>query len=205
MSHLVKLRPRRRAAKWIAFFALPRYLRTRVEHARFPMSLPWLRPDAEREVRRLRLERAVIKTDAWSEALEGLLQSRYLELVRGVLDTFAADRGVRLHEPFYDPRFVRAMAAEGPRDGYPTRGAALRAQFADLLPPEIWTRGTKAVFTEVAWGPNARAFAESWDGRGLDENLVDPERLHAEWSSPRPDARTLMCLGQAWLAAQGRA
>src|SRR6185503_4271674 len=122
-----------------------RGLRTRVEHARYPMQLPWMRPDAEAEVRRIRTERARMRTRAWAEALEGLLNSRYLELVRGVLDTFAADQGVRLYEPFYDARFVRAMAAAAPSDGYPTRTAALRAQFADLLPDQIWTRGTKAV------------------------------------------------------------
>jgi asparagine synthase (glutamine-hydrolysing) len=202
MSELARVRPRRRAARWMAFYSMPRGLRTRVEHARYPMQLPWMRPDAEAEVRRIRTQRAQMRTRAWAEALEGLLNSRYLELVRGVLDTFAADQGVRLYEPFYDARFVRAMAAAAPSDGYPTRTAALRAQFADLLPDKIWTRGTKAVFTEVAWGPETRAFVESWDGTGLDDELVDPEALRAQWSGPRPDARTLLCLTQAWLAAQ---
>lgn len=205
ISQLARLRPRRRAAKWMAFYTLPRDLRTRVEQALYPLQIPWLRPAAEREVRRRRVERARLRTRAWSEALEGLLQSRYLELVRASLDTFAADHGVRLFEPFYDPRFVRAMAAAAPPDGYATRTTALRAQFADLLPPEVWTRGTKAVFTEVAWGPEARAFARSWDGTGLDEALVDPARLRDEWAKPRPDSRTLICLTQAWLAGQGRA
>jgi asparagine synthetase B (glutamine-hydrolysing) len=204
MSELARIRPRRRAARWMAFYALPRRLRTRVEQRRYPMRLPWMRPEAEEEVRRLRLERALIRTRAWSEAIEGHLNSRYLELLRGTLDTFAADCGVALHEPFYDARFVRAMAAAAPWDGYRSRAVGLRAQFGDLLPDRVWTRGTKAVFTEVAWGPETRAFLESWDGTGLDEQLVDPARLMEEWAQPRPSLRTLICLRLAWLATQRR-
>jgi hypothetical protein len=55
----------------------------------------------------------------------------------------------------------------------------------------------------VAWGPGARAFASSWDGRGLDEALVDPVRLREEWLAPRPNARSITSLHQAWLASQG--
>jgi asparagine synthetase B (glutamine-hydrolysing) len=201
-SQLARIRPVPRAARWMAFYALPQGLRARVELARYPMRLPWMRPAAESVMRRRRRDRALIRTRAWSEALEGLVNSRYIEILRPVLDTFAADCGVRLHEPFYDPRFVRAMSRVAPRDGYPTRAAALQAHFDDLLPSEIWTRGTKAVFTEVAWGAETRAFVDSWDGTGLDDELVDPEALRAMWAQPRPDARTLLCLAQAWLAAQ---
>jgi asparagine synthetase B (glutamine-hydrolysing) len=190
------------AAKWTAYWALPRKLRGRVDRARRQLRLPWMRPEAEAEILRRRTEIAKGRTRGWSDVLEYMLESRYLELVRGVLDTFAADAGVRLHEPFYDSRFVRAMARSAPRSGHPTRADALQAVFGDLLPAEIWQRGTKAVFTEVAWGPQARAFAESWDGTGLDETLVDPDRLREEWSKPRPDARTLTSLRLAWLAAQ---
>jgi asparagine synthetase B (glutamine-hydrolysing) len=204
-SELSHVRPLRRAARWMAFYSLPRRLRTRIEQSRYNMHLPWMRPDAEREVQRLRLERALMPTNAWSVALEGLINSRYREFVRGVLDTFAADCGVALHEPFYDPRFVRSIAAAAPPDGYPSRTLALREHFEGLLPPEVWTRGTKAVFTEVAWGPDTRSFIESWDGTGLDDTLVDPEAVRAQWTGPHPDPRTLICLGQAWLAGQTRA
>lgn len=202
MRQLAKVRPRRSAAKWMAYYALPQALRVRVYQARFPMRIPWLQPDAERQVVERRRARALDPTRAVGESLERMLASRYLELVRGVLDTFATDHGVRLFEPFYDPRFVRAIAAAAPEDGYPTRSGALRAQFGDLLPDEIWTRGTKAVFTEVAWGPEARKFAEAWDGKGVDRAIVDIDRLQEEWAKPRPDARTLTCLAKAWLAAQ---
>jgi asparagine synthase (glutamine-hydrolysing) len=61
------------------------------------------------------------------------------------------------------------------------------------------------VLTDVAWGPGARSFADSWDGRGLDDTLVDPDRVREEWAKPRPNARSLSCLHQAWLVAQGLA
>jgi asparagine synthase (glutamine-hydrolysing) len=201
-SELAPLRPRRRAAKWMAYYALPRRLRSRVMRFRYPLRVPWLRPDAERDVARLLREGIRSQAPNWRGGVEGLLESRYLELVRAVLDMFASENGVRLFEPFYDSRFVRAYTRAAPPDGYASRAAALTAHFGDLLPPEVWTRGTKAVFTDAAWGPHARAFVESWDGSGLDESLVDPERLIEEWRKPNPDARSLTCLGQAWLAAQ---
>jgi hypothetical protein len=201
-SELAPLRPRRRAAKWMAYYALPRRLRTRVMHHRYPLRLPWLRPDAEREVRRLMSEGIRSQPAHWRGGVEGLLESRYLELVRAALDAFASDHGVRLFEPLYDPRFVRRYAEAAPADGYASRTVALQTLFGDLLPGEVWTRGTKAVFTGAAWGPEAQAFVGSWDGNGLDESLVDPERVRDEWRKPNPDARSLTCLAQAWLAAQ---
>jgi asparagine synthase (glutamine-hydrolysing) len=199
---LLKLRPRRRALKWFAFMSLPHRLQVAYTQRTTTVATPWLRPEADRDLQRRRRAAVLERSDTWGEVLEYLLGSRYLELVRATLDTFAADNGVRLFEPFYDPRFVRAMIRAAPSDGYYTRTEALETHFDDLLPAEVLQRGTKAVFTEVAWGPGARRFAAEWDGRGLDESLVDPERLRAEWAKPRPDSRSLSCLHQAWLASQ---
>jgi asparagine synthetase B (glutamine-hydrolysing) len=202
LRSLMAMRPRRRAAKWMAFSALPLRVQTGMIQMRFPVSTPWLRPEVERELVRLRRLQAFERSSSWGDALERLIRSRYLELIRATLDTFAGDHGVRLHEPFYDARFVRAMGRTSPRNGYQSRTQAMERHFADVLPAEVLRRGTKAVFTDVAWGPGARAFADSWDGRGLDETLVDPERVREEWAKSRPNARSLSCLHQAWLAAQ---
>jgi asparagine synthetase B (glutamine-hydrolysing) len=203
---LVRARPRRAAAKWIAFTALPDTWQVRLVHARRPLRVPWLRPEVERRVANARRDRDLHGgIETWEQSLEAMLNSRYLELVRVTLDCFAAECGVQLHEPFYDPRFVRAMAADAPVDGYLSRSHALQRHFGDLLPVEVLRRGTKATFTEVAWGPEAREFAASWDGRGVDEAFVDPDRLREEWAKPRPSALSLGCLQQAWLGAQARA
>lgn len=202
LRRLVGLRPRRRALKWIAFTRLPQRIQAAYLFDRSPVSTPWLRPEPDRELQQQRRRRALTFTKDWNEVLEGLIQSRYLELLRPVLDTFAADYGVRLMEPFYDRRFVRAMGRAAPQDGYETRTHALEAHFSDLLPPEILRRGTKAVFSEAAWGAHARGFAEQWDGGGLDETIVDIGRLREEWAKERPNARSLGCLHQAYLATQ---
>jgi asparagine synthetase B (glutamine-hydrolysing) len=202
LRRLIQLRPRRRALKWIAFTRLPPKAQAAYFLNRSPVSTPWLRPGLDRELQQQRRKRALTFTKDWNEVLEGLIKSRYLELLRPVLDTFAADYGVRLLEPFYDPRFVRAMGRAAPHDGYLTRTHALEAHFSDLLPAEVLRRGTKAVFSEVAWGRHARGFVAEWDGSGMDEAIVDVDRLREEWAKERPNARSLGCLHQAYLATQ---
>jgi asparagine synthase (glutamine-hydrolysing) len=175
----------------------------RVVHARQPLQIPWLLPDVERQVARARRDRDLyggIMT--WAQSLEALLSSRYLELVRATLDAMASDGGVRLFEPLYDARFVRALAADAPVDGYPSRTRALEVVAGDLLPREVLHRATKAMFTEAAWGPEARAFARDWEGRGVDPAYVDVDALRAEWVKDRPSALSIAALHTAWLAAQ---
>jgi asparagine synthetase B (glutamine-hydrolysing) len=203
---IAHLQPRSRAVKWLVFTSLPVSWRRRLLHARRPLRIEWLQPEFERRLALARRDRD-LQTDitTWAEALEGMLESRYLECVRGTLDALAADGGVRLHEPFYDPRFVRAMAADAPVDGYPSRTDALERHFGDLLPSEVLRRGTKAMFTEAAWGPDARRFVATWDGTGLDSAYVDATALKAEWSKERPSALSLSCLHHAWLSAQAGA
>jgi asparagine synthase (glutamine-hydrolysing) len=53
----------------------------------------------------------------------------------------------------------------------------------------------------VAWGPHSRAFAEAWEGSGLDTELVDPDALRRAWPQAERDGRLLTVLQAAWLAA----
>jgi hypothetical protein len=69
----------------------------------------------------------------------------------------------------------------------------------DVLPRELIERRTKAGFNRAFFASYSRAFAESWSGAGVDESLVDPEALRAEWLRPVPDFRTAMLLQAAWL------
>ena len=69
----------------------------------------------------------------------------------------------------------------------------------DALPRALIERRTKAGFNRAFFASHSRAFAESWSGGGIDESLVDPEALRAEWLRPVPDFRTAMLLQAAWL------
>lgn len=194
-------RPRVRAVKWTGYYTLPLAARQRMAASFPPVQLPWLRPGANAELN-ARKRAGDRGGRSWQEDLERLIDGRYLELLRSALDTFAAQEGIRLVEPFYDPRFMRAVAPTVPRSGYPSRGKALEALFSDLLPRDVLYRSTKAHFTSSLWGPRSRAFIEAWDGSGVDDAIVDPERLHAEWRRPRPDIRAATVLQAAWLAGQ---
>jgi hypothetical protein len=197
-----RLKLRRAELAYLGQSLTPPPVRALLARARPPFRLPWLKPDAEREVRRGFSEKRGRRSRTWGHSLEGLLSSRYLELAGGAFQAFAADASVLLAEPFFDARVVGAIVAAAPRQGYPGRTTALRAFFGDLLPPETITRSTKAAFTEVLWGEASRAFAARWDGSGLDERLVDVELLRQEWLRPKPDFRAMTSLQAAWLASQ---
>jgi asparagine synthase (glutamine-hydrolysing) len=164
--------------------------------------LSWLRPAAARRVgRRMAADLKEFERD-WAEANEVRLASRYMELATAATAAMAAGTGVRLVEPFFDPRYVRAVYADAPPQGYPSRTVAMERNFGDILPPELSGRTSKAMFTEVFVGPETRRFAREWDGRGVDPELVDVEALRTRWLADRADVRTLVPLQAAWLATQ---
>ncbi len=204
LRQVARLRPRRRALKWGAYYCLPRRVRQRLPRDNRPMRLPWLTEEAHAALteRQLAARKGPPPTNA--AALERFIESRYLECVRGTIDAFVATTPARLVEPFYDVRLMRSVVAAAPAQGFATRTAALEALFSDLLPTEVLRRATKAEFSAAVWGPATRAFARDWDGRGLDERLVDPSRLRAQWARERPDGRSLMPLQGAWYAQRAQ-
>jgi asparagine synthetase B (glutamine-hydrolysing) len=199
---LVRRRPRRVVPRDLLIHQLPARMRRRrlLSRLRGLVLAPWLREPAQRELQ-ARWDAVDIPLSSWKDALSYSLTTRYQELVRSAMETFAAVEGVRLVEPFYDARTVMSVANYGPPEGFRSRGRALEALFADLLPREVLYRSTKAAFNDVVFGPCAREFASTWDGTGLDDAIVDPSWLQAEWAKPRPDVRTLSCLHQAWYVA----
>jgi asparagine synthase (glutamine-hydrolysing) len=163
--------------------------------------IAWLRPDAALEVGRGMAAGLKGKVDrSWSESMESYLHSRYIEIALGTVGAMAATSDVRHVEPFFDPRYAREVCADAPPEGYPSRTVAMERNFADVLPPRLPGRLSKAMFTEVFTGPETRRFAGEWDGSGVDHSLVDPEALRAQWLSDRPDVRSLVPLQAAWLA-----
>jgi hypothetical protein len=140
----------------------------------------------------------------WQESLQQLLDSRYLELALGIFSALARDADVLLTQPLLDPRFIGAAVQEAPPEGYRSRNVAIPALFGDLLPKETMYRGTKAVFTDILWGPQSRSFAERPEPLCLDPELVDHAALRRVWSRPRPDFRALTPLQAAWISNQSR-
>ncbi len=163
--------------------------------------LPWLAPAAARQVERSFAELVTKREGSWAEALEDHLNSRFLELGHAIVGAMAADADVALVEPFFDPRYVRAVYADAPREGFASREVAMVRYFGDLLPPIVAARASKAVFNEVFCGPEMRIFAERWSGAGLDSSLIEPEALRHEWLAPVPDVRVLVAIQAAWLAS----
>lgn len=164
---------------------------------------PWLREPARREFRR-RWGEEYRFDPSWLVQMERYVLGRYRELVDLTFGTLADDSDVLLVEPFSDPRYVMAVARSGPRDGFASRDEAIQAHFGSLLPPEVATRSTKAVFTEVMVGPATADFVRNWDGSGVDHSLVDVDVLRRVWTTDRPPIQSMTMLQAAWLAANGR-
>ena len=77
--------------------------------------------------------------------------------------------------------------------------------FGDLLPEAMYRRVSKATFNEAFWRSHSRVLVEQWRGDGIPTELVDPEALRREWTTPVPDAHTYTLLQSVWLAGAASA
>lgn len=198
----IRVRPFRRAVRHALFNLLPREIRSRLWSRRV-LRLRWLRPTARRQVQGLYRAKLRHRSPSWGVAVGRLPDTRNYELTQAVFGAMARDAEVSLVQPFCDPRFIHTAGEAAPRRGFPSRSAAMEFHFGDILPRPIIERTTKAGFDELFSGQPIRAFAESWDGGGLDPAGVDAQALRREWLSPRPDYRSLTALNAAWLASRG--
>jgi asparagine synthetase B (glutamine-hydrolysing) len=161
---------------------------------------PWLRPDAQAMVRDL-----LVGLDL-SEPLErpaSLLWQRGLrseEIYVRNASRLATAAGVLWVPPLLDRTFLRALGRAGGRLGYPSRTAALRANFSGLLPEDVLSRRSKANFVGAWFTHHTRSFAKAWDGSGIDQDLIDPEALRRELLRDSPSAMTAAAVQAAWLA-----
>lgn len=132
-----------------------------------------------------------------SGAVQQLHQRRCLWETARTFSSLGADHGAKVVHFFMEPGVVGALANAAGRLGWPAP-AALVAELA----PELPARRTPPPRTprEPFWaGPESTNFIERWDGTGLDEALVYPERVHDAWR--RQDARASLLLHAAWLAS----
>jgi asparagine synthase (glutamine-hydrolysing) len=197
-------RPELRDALRLAGAGAPTRLRAVVARRRAAqLELGWLTPDARRAVVHALADAAAAEPVGWRARFDWVLGFRYLELGRGNLELLALEHDVAAHHPLLDPTFAGALAAL-PRDQrFRSRTDALRRLFPELLPSEIVTRESKAAFTSVLWGERSQAFAERWDGVGVDTEIVDVDALRQRWRVDRQPGPHML-LQSIWLGTEGQ-
>jgi asparagine synthetase B (glutamine-hydrolysing) len=179
-------------------------LRRRLRHV---SQRPWLRPDALRRVVEATLDDLVAEPVRWDVGVDvAWWRQRYRRVIEDSLARVGQMHRVTVRHPLTDGLFLAAVAHEAGRAGFVDRTVAMERLAGDLLPAEITARPTKAVLTGAFWNRHAIAFAASWDGTGVNAELVDIDALLRMWkaSDQLPDARTFSLLQSAWLARRRR-
>jgi asparagine synthase (glutamine-hydrolysing) len=181
---------------------LPAAARAAVVRRRWTPS-DWVRAEAWPAICRHLMSAWEPEPYRWDERVRWWSARRYLASITWSLTVLADRHDVRVVHPLADPTFLGALARNGGAAGLGDRTAAMRALFADLLPDAVLARGSKAYFDGAVWTDQACAFARGWDGQGLDDDLVDPERVRAAWLAPMPLFTAAGLLQQAWLRTSG--
>ena len=208
MAVLVRRRrPDKTLVAYSAFATLPRRARHRIAHRILQSSVQrrWLLPAAfERHVQ-LAAADACAEPLRYNSATWSITRRRSFATISHNHAAAAAEYGIRASDPLLDHHFVAALAHAGGPVGYPGRTATMLALFSDVLPQAVLCRTTKASFNRAHAGAATREFARTWDGSGVDEHMVDVERLRSVWLSDEPTMATGVLLHSAWLAAAGLA
>lgn len=164
---------------------------------------PWLRPAVAERFTRDLIADDTSEPLRWDAAVRRRIRQRGPMSAMHNMKVIAREEGAEIIQPFLDPMFVNSLAAKGGRVGFSGRSEIMGMLFADVLPPELLDRQTKAYFNGVVVGAASRAFIKRWSGAGLDPELVDAEALREEWQRPLPHAGTNCLLQAAWLAEEG--
>jgi asparagine synthase (glutamine-hydrolysing) len=194
-----RLRPRRSDVREVCELIMPAGVRRAL--TRRQLAAPeWLHPDGQL---------------LWREALARELSGGSLWWGRSIVDSWwpsrnriAATRSIQalagtgavVDHPFMTPEFVARLAASRWKTGFRSRAEAVQFLLGDALPLRIRQRSDKAAFFRPFINRHSGAFIEQWDGTGVDENLVNVERLREIWGQPEVDGRSYSCLQAAWLA-----
>jgi hypothetical protein len=196
---------RRRINHWdlcdAGYLFLPRRARASLDRRYLKPAPPtWLRPQArDMAVAALSGERFG-EPPHWGRWLRWCAGRVHLRAVTHTFEVLAADAGTHVSHPLLDPGFLTALGSAGGPLGLGDRATIMIQVFGEVLPEDVCRRSAKASFGEVYWTEHAKAFAEQWDGTGVDSDLVDPEVLRRVWSEDEPDTRSWLLLQSAWLA-----
>jgi asparagine synthetase B (glutamine-hydrolysing) len=162
----------------------------------------WLTERASHELHRALAAESAAEPLDWRKALQRHLSSPAVVYGMGTVARLAADGGVEMHNPLLSPQFVDAVCRAGGRRGYLSRTAAMRALFGHLLPDEVLARTSKADFGRAVFGPQCRAFVDSWDGSGVNPDWVNANVLRSVWQTEKPHAMTHALLQSCWLQSR---
>lgn len=183
----------------------PKALRLkRARRSLVPIGMEWLRPEPWAEfvdTVAASLAEEPLPLDA---ALRRIPRQRAQTEAARTTAALAARHDVAVDSPLIAPGFVAALAADEGWLGHGDRTATLRRLAADLLPDQVLTRRTKGNFTIAYLGAPTRSFVREWDGTGLDDNIVDVDRLRELWLGDSPPAPTASLVQAAWLACPSR-
>jgi Asparagine synthase len=198
-------RPEKALVKYSALAVLPRGARQGIARRMVRASVQhrWLRPAAFRQHVRLLATDSAAEPFGYAASTWAITRLRSFATISHNHSAAAAEYGIRATDPLLDHRFVAALALAGGRAGPPGRTAVMHSLFSDVLPAAILDRTTKASFNHAYAGEATREFARTWDGSGVDEELVDVERLRSVWLSDEPTMATGVLLHSAWLASVG--
>jgi asparagine synthase (glutamine-hydrolysing) len=189
-------RPSRRVLALATRASLPPAGRVALARARRYEPLPWLTPEAQRRHRRALAE--MQPAVRWRTAFPQLRSQRCQVEIPRSYARVAAEFGVEISMPWLSPEIGAALLAHSTDAGYADTEAGRRF-FGDLLPSGLPLQRDRVAYGALYYGEQTRAFARSWSGAGLDEQLTDPAVLRALWSSDRHDWRTSALLQTAWL------
>lgn len=205
--HLLRgqVRPGLRDVRAVAKALLPRPLRAAIWRRMRAPHLPWLTPRGDELVTKALARDAVALPHRWDRSVRYWYRGRAYRALSTVLQAVAPSTGIAVVNPFLEPVVLAELARAGGATGFPSRTAAMRRFFGELLPPEVQARASKARFSGPVWGPAVRAFAADWDGEGIDARYVEVERLRREWLSDEPHFGSVLLLHSAWLHRHGQA
>ena len=194
-----------RAAKDVVWVIGPGRVRQRLERralARRGALRPWLRPRAAEWFADQVTEMAVRRPLTHRFGPVEVLRRRGFQAAFGNLNLIGESLGVRYVHPFLDPAFAVALGRCAPTLGFTGRTETMRALFGHLLPDAILSRNAKVYFNSAYAHRFTREFVASWDGSGLDDDLIDAEALKDSWQNdPVFHGGSFQLVHLAWLAS----
>ena len=161
---------------------------------------PWLKPEASETFLRAVVDDEARRPLSYAAALKRSASRRGVVIAFANLDTMGRSLGVAYIHPFLDQRFISALSKTTGALGHTSRTAAMTALFGDCLPASLLARLTKPHFNGAYVHDATREFLATWDGSGLDENLIDVDGLRQMWSGPVVHGGSFQLIQAAWLA-----